>query len=167
MTAEKPAKPERILSLRDLAVAAAMHRGSFEASGETRLVVLRDAGLMIAYRTPFNPLPKLTEAMKFDAALRGKSAYREPYGIEIWHEKAGKVLSIGWRDECLPVVDHFDRGLWEQSLAELASHDGDAALCRKCSSALSLRKQPVRGEDDGRARTRKRAQISGRAGRDG
>ena len=157
MAIERTAKSERVAKLRDLAVGAAMRHGSFEVSGEAKLVVLRETGLMVTYRTPFNPLPKLTESMRFEAALRGKSAHREPYGIEIWQEKLGKVLSIGWRGDNAPVVDGYEKGSWEQTLAEIARHDAVSGLCRKCASALASREQPPRGEQDGHSGSRKRA----------
>jgi hypothetical protein len=167
MPAEKSMKPKRIMALRDLAVSAAMRRGGFEESGDARLVVLRDAGLMIAYRTPFNPLPPLTDRMKFEAALRGKGAYREPYGVEIWKDKTGKVLSVGWRDQKPPVVDCYEQGLWEQTLAQIAGHEIDLGLSRKRASAVASRKQPPRGKQHGHSRNRKRTQISRSSGRDG
>jgi hypothetical protein len=167
MTAQKFAESRHAFSLRDLAVAAAMRYGSFEASGEARLVVMREAGLMIAYRTPFNPLPPLTDSMRFEAAVRGKNAYREPYGIEVWQERLGKVLSIGWRGDNPPVVDQYEYGLWEQTLADIAGHDADPVFCGKSASALTSSRQLPQGEQHGRSGSRKRAQVSGRAGRDG
>jgi hypothetical protein len=167
MPAERIVKTQRIEALRDLAVAAAMGRGGFEESGDTKLVVLREAGLMIIYRTPFNPLPAFTDRMKFEAALRGRGAYREPYGIEIWQDKLGKVFSIGWRDGKPVVVDGYEQGVWEQTLAQIAGLELDSGLCRKRASAVASAKQPLRGKQHGHSRNRKRAQISGRAGRDG
>lgn len=167
MPTERMVKTERVFRLRDLAVAAAMRHGCFEASGEARLVVLREAGLMLTYRTPFNPLPKMTEEMKFEASLRRKNAWREPYGIEIWQERLGKVLSVGWRPDAAPVIDTYEKGLWEQILAEIARHELDPGLCRKCASAVASRQQPLKGQQHGHTGGRKRAQISGRAGGDG
>lgn len=167
MATERRSRTERLCALRDLAVEAAMQHGSFEASGEARLVVLRAAGLMVTYRTPFNPLPRLTESMKFEAALRGKSAYREPYGIEIWQERLGKVLSIGWRGETTPVVDGYEHGLWEQTLADLARQGPKDQVCRKRPSTLASRKQIFRGEQYGHSGNRNGSPVSGRAGGDG
>jgi hypothetical protein len=167
MTAQRPANTDRVASLRDFAVSAAMRHGRFEASGDARLVILHQAGLMIAYRTPFNPLPKFTEGMKFEAALQGRSALREPYGIEIWDKKHGKVLSVGWRGDAAPVVDGYEHGPWEQTLAAIARHDDASELCGSGASALTSRKQPFRGELNGHAGSRKRTQIPGRAGGDG
>jgi hypothetical protein len=144
-----------------------MQRGGFEESGDTKLVVLREAGLMIIYRTPFNPLPRLTDRMKFEAALRGKGAYREPYGIEIWRDRLGKVLSVGWRGQNPPVVDAYEQGQWEHALAQMAGGDVDLGVSLKRASVVASRKQPSRGKHHGHSRNRKRAQISGRAGRDG
>ena len=167
MPAERIVNTERVVALRDLAVAAAMRRGCFEASGDARLVVLRQAGLMIAYRTPFNPLPRLTERMKFEAALRGKSTHREPYGIEIWQERFGKVLSVGWSGEEPPAVDAYEQGLWERTLAEIAQHGPNSGLCLKRGSALASRHRLARGKQNGHSVSRKRTQISRRAGGDG
>ncbi len=167
MSYQRTVWPGRVAVLRNLAVSAAMRHGFFEASGDARLVVLRAAGLMVAYRTPFNPLPPLTENMKFEAALRGKSAYREPYGIEVWLERSGKVLSVGWCDNEPPVVDGYEQGQWEQTLAEIARGEIGPGLCRKSASALASRQQPLRGERNGHSRNRRRAKISRRAGGDG
>jgi hypothetical protein len=134
-----------------------MRRGRFEASGEARLVVLREAGLMIVYRTPFNPLPRFSEEMKFQATLNGKSGYLEPYGIEAWQEGRGKVLSVGWRNGRAPIVDGYEQGVWEQTLAELAEHDIDPGLCRNCTLAIASPRQQNLGDRNGHSRSRKRA----------
>lgn len=160
-------KRERVIELRDIAVVTAMRHGAFEVSGDTRLVVVREADLMLTYRTPFNPLPKLTESMRFDAAVRGKNAYREPYGIEIWQDRRGKVLSIGWQDGNAPVVDGYERGTWEQTLAHIADHKRGAGLCPECPSAVASRRQPLRKVLHGHAGSSDRPKVSGRAGRDG
>jgi hypothetical protein len=138
MRAEMMVKMNRISDLRDKAVHAAMHHGSFEFSGEARLVVLSDGGLMITYRTPFNPLPKPTENMKLEAALRGRLSLREPYGIEIW-DKRGKVFSVGWRGNAPLVVDCYERGSWESALAAIALHDLRSGHCSKCALAHAAR----------------------------
>lgn len=157
MATERIVKADRIARLRDLAMLTVMRHGSFEASGEARLLVLRESGLMIAFRTPFNPLPKMTEGMRFEAALRKKAAYREPYGIDIWQERLGKVLSVGWRGANRPVVDNYERGLWEETLAEIACHGESRDACPKCASATVSRARPVLGEPHGLQRNRKRA----------
>ena len=166
MTVQILAHVERIAALRDLAVVAAMRHGRFETSGDARLVIVHQDGLMIAYRTPFNPLPRFTETMKYEAAMEGRNALKEPYGIEIWEKRRGKVLSVGWRGAAAPVVDGYRNGAWEETLMAIAS-DGDPELCGSCASALASRKQPFRGIAHGHSRSRKRAQVSRRAGGDG
>jgi len=166
MTVEVLASGDRVVALRDLAVAAAMRHGRFEASGDAKLVILHRDGLMIAYRTPFNPLPKFTETMKYEAAMDGRHALKEPYGIEVWEKRRGKVLSIGWRGTAAPVVDGYQDGAWEETLVAIAN-DGDSELCGSCTSALASRKQPFREVANGHSRNRKRAQVSRRAGGDG
>jgi hypothetical protein len=156
MRDETMAKMNRISELRDRAVHAAMHHGSFETSGEARLLVLNDGGLMITYRTPFNPLPKPTVNMKFEAALRGRRSLREPYGIEIWG-KMGKVFSVGWRGDAPLVVDCYERGSWESALATISLHDLSSGPCRKCALAHASRTGSPTSEQQRHWRNLKRA----------
>jgi len=156
----------RILALRDMAVSAAMRHGVFEASGEARLVVLRDGGLMITWRTPFNPLPRLSESMKFEAALRGRRGHREPYGIDIW-DKNGKVLSVAWRDDTAITIDSYEPGGWERGLTAISRHDIASALCRKCAAALASRRKPMQGTRHGNSGDLNRPPLPGRSGSDG
>jgi hypothetical protein len=90
-----------------------MRFGRFESSGFTRLMVLRRKDVMIAYRTPFNPLPPLSENAKYLAAKEGRTAYLMPYGIDIWRFDTGKVMSLGWHDGQNAVADHYRPGDWE------------------------------------------------------
>lgn len=166
MAGEKLNKLARVAELRDVAVVTAMRHGAFEVSGDTRLVVVREADLMLTYRTPFNPLPKLTESMRFEAALRGKNAHREPYGIEIWQDRRGKVLSVGWRSGSAPVVDSYERGAWEQTLVHIAGHKPGAELCQQCTSAVASRRQPLRKVLHGHSGSSVRPKVSGRASGD-
>ncbi len=106
----------RLEAIRDAAVAAVMRYGRFETSGETRLAVLRLEKLMIAYHTPFNPLPPLNERAKYAAAKEGKCALLQPYGIDIWQVNYGRVLSIGWREGAAVVIDLYRSGRWERFL---------------------------------------------------
>ncbi len=55
--------------VRDGAVAAVMRLGRFERSGDVRLTVLRLEKVMIAYRTPFNPLPPFERSSE----IRGRA----------------------------------------------------------------------------------------------
>lgn len=107
------ARRVQIQRLRDYAVAVVMNYGRFETSGAARLAVFRSSNLMIAYHTPFNPLPSLDDQAKYFAAQEGRIAHLLPYGIDIWQLDVGKVLSMGWRDGEPPVVDIFRTGKWE------------------------------------------------------
>lgn len=53
-------KRERIAQIQRVAVSAVMRFGKLETSGAAKLAILRKKDLMIAYRTPFNPLPPLS-----------------------------------------------------------------------------------------------------------
>lgn len=104
---------ERIAQIRRAAVAAVMRFGKLESSGAAKLAVFRKKDLMIAYRTPFNPLPPLSETAKYLAAREGRIAHLLPYGIDIWQLDVGKVLSAGWRDGEGTVTDLYRPGDWE------------------------------------------------------
>jgi len=101
-------------ALRDLAVRAVMRSGRFETSGPVRLAVLRRSGLMIAYHTPFNPLPALSSEMKYLAVCAGKAAHLQRYGIHIWHQGMGKVFCAGWSANGDLIVDLYVQGDWEE-----------------------------------------------------
>jgi hypothetical protein len=111
--------------VRDGAVAAVMRLGRFERSGDVRLTVLRLEKVMIAYRTPFNPLPPLSDQAKYAAVREGKSALLEPYGIDVWQENYGRVLSIGWRGNGPVVIDLYRAGRWERLFDEELIREGE------------------------------------------
>jgi hypothetical protein len=107
---------ERIDTLRRIAVVAVMRYGRFECSGAARLVVFRRKDVMIAYRTPFNPMPMLSEHAKFIATREGRMAPLLPYGIDVWQLDVGKVMSLGWRDGETAIADLYRPGGWEHLL---------------------------------------------------
>ena len=108
-------------TLRDLAVLAVARRGAMERSGAANLAVLREDDLMIGYHTPFNPLPKLAESAKYDAALKGRDGMRDTYGIDVWLEAEGKVFSAGWTPGGQMHVRLCKPGAWQARLLELAA----------------------------------------------
>jgi hypothetical protein len=107
--------------LRDAAMQAVMARGGLEPSGGAKLAVLREGDVMIGYRTPFNPLPKPSEALKYKAALAGRTRSHEAYGIDVWSEGSGKVFSAAWttRDELR--VELLKPGAWQDRITALAA----------------------------------------------
>lgn len=112
-------KLSQIDVLRETAVWAVMKGGAFEDSGSTRLLVLRHSGLVIAYHTPFNPLPPLSNEQKFLAAKDGRIARLQPYGINIWYENMGKVVRAGWCPSGPTIVDFYRPGQWETVLCKV------------------------------------------------
>jgi hypothetical protein len=112
---------DRICALRDLAMTAVMQRGRIEPSGGARLAVLKEGGLMIGYRTPFNPLPRIADSAKYEAAAAGKNHWCDAYAIDIWLEDVGKVFSVGWGlDEELR-VRRCKPGPWQTTLETIAA----------------------------------------------
>jgi hypothetical protein len=111
----------KIGELRDLAVQAVMRFGELEQSGNARLAVVRQAGLMIGYRTPFNPLPQPNDGAKYEAALEGKRFWHARYGIDVWLEDAGKVFSAAWNSGGEIDTRLYKPGSWQNTLLSLAS----------------------------------------------
>lgn len=112
----------RARDARDLAVRAVMKLGWFEPSGEVRLAVFRRAGLMIAYHTPFNPLPSRNSDARYATEWEGRRAHLQPYGITVWMKGIGKVFSAGWRDGGDLIVDFYWPGHWEKQIAVALSN---------------------------------------------
>lgn len=109
--------------IRDIAVQAVMTRGGFESSGEARLAVLRQDGLMIAYRTPFNPL----------AGAKGD------YGIDIWREQ-GKVFSASWGPGA-PLATTFKPGPWQAIVESLATAAAPRRAPRRAGATEALERE--------------------------
>ena len=76
--------------------------------------------IAIAYRTPFQKLPELSETDRYNRALLGGKEDL-PYGLDIWFENK-KPFSIQWDSNRPPRVDviRFNRGDWERGLFVLA-----------------------------------------------
>jgi hypothetical protein len=119
-------KPAHADAVCDLAVFAVMNQGTFETSGAAKLAVLRRSGLMIAYHTPFNPLPPMSEELKYLAAMDGRTAHLQPYGIDIWYEGLGKVFRAGWRPGEAVSVDFYRSGEWENLFDAIVNPPLDA-----------------------------------------
>lgn len=149
---------ERAKAIRDLAVHAVMTRGALEKSGAARLAVLREDGLMIGYRTPFNPLPPLLANARYDAALKGETHRNDPYGIDIWLEDFGKVFSASWDHGSAFNMRLCRSGTWQHSLAAVAVAEMAGAGHQPTTIAQeehSVPRKPNTGE--GRASRRRAA----------
>ncbi|HEY2033569.1 MAG TPA: hypothetical protein VGH02_07755 [Rhizomicrobium sp.] len=119
-------------ALRDLAVLAVARRGALERSGAANLAVLREDGLMIGYHTPFNPLPKLGDGAKYEAALERKDTTRNAYGVEIWLEEFGKVFSACWSRGDDLHIRLCRPGSWQIALKNIAHRiEKEPAMPRK------------------------------------
>ena len=75
--------------------------------------------LLILHRTPFQKLLKLSEEMKYLAALRGDRPADKRYSLDIWHGK--KVFGVEWNDAQETEVRAFRQGEWVDKLLALRS----------------------------------------------
>ena len=76
----------------------------------------------ISYRTPFQPLPPLSQFMRYQIArLGGKESL--PYGLDIWFAHK-KVLNVEWNDEGLIEIISYRPGEWEDQLSPFSKGDG-------------------------------------------
>lgn len=140
----------------ETAVWAVMKGGAFEDSGPTRLLVLRHSGLVIAYHTPFNPLPPLSNEQKFLAAKDGRIARLQPYGVNIWYENLGKVVRAGWRADGPVVVDFYRPGEWEVALCEVVESISKPRPAARRQASTKTRQAAQNASDAGSGKTRQR-----------
>lgn len=153
-----PRKPARSEELKNLAVLAVMSGGCLESSGRAKLAILREEGLMIAYRTPFNPLPEGALALRDDIPMHGPNLGSEPYAVDVWAEGTGKVLSMGWRDRGNVVTALYRTGTWEEVLAKIAQRArerGQIERSRLSTDAKAARLRAVRGTEKASAPKRR------------
>jgi hypothetical protein len=136
---------KNVRELRDMAVLAVSRRGALERSGEASLAILHEQGLMIGYHTPFNPLPKMSDSARYDAALQHKQTTRAPYGIEIWLDGAGKVFSAGWAMDGEPQVKLCRSGGWQEVLRNIANAapESEFELRKTKTPEIVATEQPV------------------------
>jgi hypothetical protein len=76
----------------------------------------------ITYRTPFQPLPPLSQFMRYQIALYGGKE-NLPYGLDIWFAHK-KVLNVEWNDEGLIRIISYRPGEWEDQLSPFSKGDG-------------------------------------------
>ena len=124
-------REERAIELRDLALPIVIELGAWETvtfasmpESRMRLRVYRDNEFTIAYRTPFQQLPKwprpaTPHLSPYEMAAAEQNAPRHlPYGMDIW--SGGKVLNIGWADDGRIELHAYKPGGWERRLRRVA-----------------------------------------------
>jgi len=132
-------REERAIELRDLALPIVVELGAWETvtfasipGSRMRLRVYRDNEFTIAYRTPFQAIPKCPQPVApdlspYEVAAAEQNAPRDlPYGMDIW--SGGKVLNIGWADDGRVELHGYRPGDWERRLRKMAreqSHQPD------------------------------------------
>ena len=125
----KSAKLARALALREAALTVVGRTGVWESvgvapgaargSGDMKLLSARLGGLHISYRTPFQRIPQVGDALKYRAAQLGlKVSKNLPYGLDVWAPK--KVLNIEWDDTGNVALVSLHLGAWESQLISLA-----------------------------------------------
>lgn len=104
----------RALAIQDRLLPLVRAGGKLEVQqGLVRLVVLKQAPLLIHHWTPFNDLqPGEASSPGYRHAVERQHAAPDlPYGLGVWH--GVKVLNILWANDGRFEVVSFVRGAWE------------------------------------------------------
>ncbi len=104
----------RALAIRDHLLPLVRAGGRLEVQqGLVRLVVLKQAPLLIHHWTPFNDLqPGEASSPGYRHAVERQHASPDlPYGLGVWH--GVKVLNVLWANDGRFEVASFVRGAWE------------------------------------------------------
>jgi hypothetical protein len=123
---DKATKLARIEGLRAGALRVVEEMGSWtQVKMGDRDCALKGAEIgdvKILLRTPFQPLPPLSQSMRYQYAVLGGQE-NLPYGLDIWFARK-KVLNVEWNDEGLIQIGSYRPGEWEGQLSSFASGDG-------------------------------------------
>lgn len=130
-------KQKLALCLRDTALRILRARGMFEITNLWPCLQWRGNGLNLLLRTPFQKLPRISDRMRYMAALLDADPDNLPYGLDIWVEGRGKVLNIEWDLDSTVAFVCFHRGEWEARLIAL-----DEELKLESNTVLSYRSKP-------------------------
>jgi hypothetical protein len=90
-------KDRRAIAIRDAAREIVRREGGWREVGMPRgkRMRVRSAdfeNISILHKTPFQPLPALSTAMKYQAALLGSNVGRRPYWIDAWVDRSKVFL---------------------------------------------------------------------------
>jgi hypothetical protein len=112
------ARNDRVFAARDLGVRLARERGGAESisGSDCRLLVARIGDLMLAFRTPFQPLPADPPAPSYQAALVAAGKQTKGYGLDIWF-RGRKVLNLEWDEPDDLDVRSYKPGPWEEAMS--------------------------------------------------
>ena len=123
---DKATKLARIKSIRAAALRAVEEIGSWhQVRMGNRDLAMRGAEIgdvSISYRTPFQPLPPLSQLMRYQKKKFGGKE-NLPYGLDIWFAHK-KVLNVEWNDEGLIRIISYRPGEWEDQLSPFSKGDG-------------------------------------------
>ena len=113
-------RTENALRIRDVALIRLRSKGSQEKlQGSLNGSVLswKGEGLLLVHRTPFQKLPPVREAVKYQAAKLERRPENLGYGLDIWEKPGiGKVLNIEWDDAGTVDLVSFRHGDWEKKV---------------------------------------------------
>ena len=103
------------LRVRDAALMKMRVEGLWEVTNIGRVLMWKQMGLRMVFRTPFNKLPQIPEHIKYLAAETGRSPINLNYGLDIWFNDKN-VLKIEWDDSERVRLTSFRRGDWERKV---------------------------------------------------
>jgi hypothetical protein len=115
----KSARLSHALELRDAALTIIKRIGIWNRTArDTRHLSAHANSFEIFYRTPFQRMPQVNNALKYRAAQLGLTAPKNlPYGLDIW--APNKVMNIEWDDKGNVELVSFHPGAWELELFAL------------------------------------------------
>ena len=91
---DRATKIERVKQIRESALRLLDARGTWGLVGDRKQIVAKVGNVSLSYRTPFQPLPKVPEPLRYRRALL-KGKVNLPYGLDVWLDRK-KVLNLEW-----------------------------------------------------------------------
>ena len=116
---DKATKLARVMEIRANVLRALPELGEWRGDGKDRHLGARLGPISVAYRTPFQPLPKAPDGLRYMRALVG-GRDNLPYGLDVWTIEK-KVLNLEWDDADNVEIISYKPGDWENDLAIAAS----------------------------------------------
>jgi hypothetical protein len=119
---DRTTKLSRVKEVRDHALRLLKAHGEWKGSGDQKHLGAKIGNVSLSYRTPFQPLPEISEQLRYmQALLKGKDNL--PYGMDVWSNRK-KVLNLEWADDGEVDVISYKPGEWESALNQAAEENG-------------------------------------------
>jgi len=119
---QKVSRTNQALALRDAAIVWLRRAGQNEPHpGGYRYLTWRSEEFTLLLRTPFQRVPGFSGKDHRIAAMHGVRLPKQyGYGLDIWRQGSGKVLTLEWEADGTVGLRSFRRGTWEGEIFLLA-----------------------------------------------